>query len=444
MASHEINFDGIVGPTHNYAGLSFGNIASMQNKSAVSNPRQAALEGLAKMKFLMDLGVKQAVLPPQERPYLATLRKLGFGGSDAEILATVHRKHPALLAAVSSASSMWAANAATVSPSIDCVDGRVHFTPANLISNVHRSIETATTTRVLRTIFADESHFVVHDPLPAALQFGDEGAANHTRLCADDAAAGVEIFVYGRMALGASPGGPGRFPARQTLESSTAVARLHQLDASRVLFLQQNPEAIDAGAFHCDVVAVGNGNVLMYHEKAFAKPQAASEGVSRMLDDVALIEVAENVVPLVEAISTYLFNSQLVTLADGTMSLIAPIECRENPRVHEFIESLLARGTPVRSAHFVDVRQSMHNGGGPACLRLRVVLNDEQIAAAKGNVFLDAALHDRLKNWIEKHYRERLAAEDLADPRLLREGQTALDELTQILELGSIYEFQRG
>jgi succinylarginine dihydrolase len=441
MTSHEINFDGIVGPTHNYAGLSFGNIASMQNKSSTSNPKRAALEGLAKMKFLMDLGIKQAVLPPQERPHLPTLRKLGFSGSDAEILEKVHRKHPALLAAVCSASSMWAANAATVSPSADCADGRVHFTPANLISNVHRAIETTTTTRVLRAIFADESRFVVHDALPAATQFADEGAANHTRLCVDDASAGIEIFVYGRMALGASPGGVSKFPARQTLESSTAIARLHQLDAGRVLFIQQNSEAIDAGAFHNDVVAVGNRNVMLYHERAYAKPQAAIEGIARMMD-VELIEVSENAVPLAEAIATYLFNSQLVTLGDGTMSLIAPMECRENVRVHGFIEQLLTRGTAIRSVHFVDVRQSMRNGGGPACLRLRVVLSDAQIAAMSGKVMLDPLLHDQLKNWIEKRYRDELRTEDLADPKLLEEGREALDELSAILQLGAIYEFQ--
>ena len=443
MPAHEINFDGLVGPTHNYAGLSFGNVASMQNKLSVSHPKQAALEGLAKMKFLMDLGLKQAVLPPQERPHLPTLRQLGFGGSDAEILERAHRKHPALLAAVCSASSMWAANAATVSPSADCADGRVHFTPANLISNLHRSIETQTTTRILRAIFSDRSQFAVHDPLPNASQFGDEGAANHTRLCGDYAEPGVEIFAYGRMAMAASPGGPRNFPARQTLESCTAIARLHAIDSSRIFFIQQNPEAIDAGAFHNDVVSVGNQNVMLYHEKAFAKPQAAIEGIVRMLD-VQFVEVSESVVPLAEAISTYLFNSQLIALADGTMSLIAPSECRENRRVHEFIESLLSRGTAIKSAHFVDVRQSMQNGGGPACLRLRVVLSDEQIAKISANVFLTDALHAELKAWIERNYRDEIKSDDLADVKLLEESRRALEELTKILQLGSIFEFQRS
>src|ERR1044072_3846641 len=113
---HQVNFDGIVGPTHNYAGLSYGNVASMTNKSSVSHPRQAALEGLAKMKFLHDLGLKQAVLPPPERPHRPTLRARGYEGDDAATLAKVAKEDPQLLAKVSSASAMWAANAATVSP----------------------------------------------------------------------------------------------------------------------------------------------------------------------------------------------------------------------------------------------------------------------------------------------------------------------------------------
>ena len=107
---------------------------------------------------------------------------------------------------------MWVANAATVSPSADTADGRVHFTPANLVSHFHRSIEAPTTTRVLRAIFADKTHFAVHDPLPAAPQLGDEGAANHTRLAGADGAPGVEFFVYGRAAYDESAGGPRQYP----------------------------------------------------------------------------------------------------------------------------------------------------------------------------------------------------------------------------------------
>src|SRR3954454_7944681 len=164
----EVNFDGLVGPTHNYAGLSQGNLASQRSKHRVSNPRAAALEGLAKMKLLASLGVRQAVLPPHERPDVGALRLLGFGGSDADVLWKARQQDPALLAGCCSASAMWAANAATVSPSADTTDGRVHFTPANLVSQVHRSLEAPTTSTILRAIFPDPDHFAHHPPLPAA------------------------------------------------------------------------------------------------------------------------------------------------------------------------------------------------------------------------------------------------------------------------------------
>ena len=198
LTAHEVNFDGIIGPTHNYAGLSFGNLASQKHGHTTSNPREAALQGLAKMKFLADLGVKQAVLPPQRRPDLGMLRRLGFGGSDADVLWNAWKQEPRLLAAAYSASSMWAANAATITPSMDAADGRLHFTPANLVTNFHRSIESFATGATLKAIFADKTAFVHHDPLPASSFLADEGAANHTRLCSTHGTAGIELFVYGR------------------------------------------------------------------------------------------------------------------------------------------------------------------------------------------------------------------------------------------------------
>lgn len=430
MKGYEVNFDGIIGPTHNYAGLSWGNVASMKHSQAISNPRQAALEGLAKMKFLHDLGVKQAVLPPHHRPDIAWLRARGIEGTtDAQLLENTYQADPKLLAAAYSASAMWAANAATVSPSADCSDGRVHFTPANLISNVHRSLEAKTTTRILRAIFADESQFAVHDPLPATLVMSDEGAANHMRLCDNHGSEGAEIFVYG------SPGPrqPTQFPARQVLGASQLVAKQHRLNPARTIFIQQNPDAIDAGAFHNDVVAVANQNVLFFHESAYAG-YIKQDTILRDADFHAIQAPAARV-SLAEAVSTYLFNSQLVTLPDGTMSLIAPIECRENARVHDFIQDVLARGTPVKTAHFVDVRQSMHNGGGPACLRLRVVLTEKQLHSISGNVLFTDTLHNQLKTWIEKHYREKLQPDDLRDPQLMEESRRALDELSQVLRI---------
>jgi succinylarginine dihydrolase len=444
MPTIDTNFDAIVGPTHNYAGLSLGNLASQAHANQPSNPKQAALEGLAKMKFLAELGVSQAVLPPHERPDVRVLRRLGFGGSDAQVLDAA-RKYPALLAACCSASAMWAANAATVSPSADTADGRVHFTPANLITQFHRSLEPATTAAILKAIFPDQSAFAHHDPLPASPHLADEGAANHMRLCPAHGRRGLEIFVFGRRGFADNQSAPARFPARQTLEASEAVARLHGLDSDHVLFLQQNPRAIDAGAFHNDVVAVGNLNVLLYHAAAFADFQP--DQIRAMLEIggcPCFLQVPESEVSLEDAISSYLFNGQIVSLPDATMVLIAPAESRDNPRTREFLERLVGRDNPIKHVHFVDVRQSMNNGGGPACLRLRVVLTERERSLVNPAVFLTDALCESLKQWIDRHYRDRLTPGDLADPKLLEESRRALDELTQLLKLGSIYPFQRG
>jgi succinylarginine dihydrolase len=438
----EINFDGIVGPTHNYAGLSPGNLASQRHVNRPSNPKQAALQGLAKMKFVADLGIRQAVLPPQDRPDVEALRRLGFGGSDAQVLERCGREAPMLLAACGSASAMWAANAATVSPSADSADGRVHFTPANLPTQFHRSLESEGTAASLEAIFADQSVFAHHPPLPAGTFFADEGAANHTRLAAAPGRRGYEMFVYGRCA--SDPASSARFPARQTREASAAIARLHGLRAADTLFIRQNPRAIDAGAFHNDVVAVGHRNVLLYHQAAFAE---SIEPVRRWFEEGAAplhkIEVSENDVPLADAIASYLFNGQLVTDGRGEMVLIAPTEARDCHSARQFLENLAAGDGPVKRVHFVDVRQSMDNGGGPACLRLRVELTQREMSLVHPGVFLTDQIYARLQAWIEKHYRDRLLPADLADPQLLIEGRRALDELTGILGLGSLYRFQQ-
>jgi succinylarginine dihydrolase len=442
----EANFDGLVGPTHNYAGLSFGNVASLNNEKSAANPKAAAKQGLRKMKQLADLGFAQGVLPPQERPSLRLLRELGFSGKDADVIAKAARQAPELLAAASSASAMWTANAATVSPSADTGDGRVHFTPANLCSKLHRAIEHEATRRTLSAIFADEARFVVHDALPGTPALGDEGAANHTRFCSEYGAAGVEFFVYGRSEYRRGPE-PKRFPARQTFEASRAVAQRHGLAEAATVYALQNPEVIDAGVFHNDVIAVGNRDTLFCHELAFAERQAVYDALRDALDargaQLKVLEVPDAAVSVADAVGSYLFNSQLLTRADGTQVLVVPQECRENERVARYLDALAAGHGPIDEVLVFDLRESMKNGGGPACLRLRVVLNDAERAAVRPRVWIDDALFGSLDAWIERHYRDRLAPSDLADPALLDESHTALDELTQILRLGSLYDFQR-
>lgn len=447
MKSYEVNFDGLVGPTHNYGGLSYGNVASQSNSQQASNPREAARQGLAKMKALADMGFKQGVLAPQERPDVAALRRLGFSGSDAEVIQRAAKEAMPLLVASCSASSMWVANAATVSPSADTADGRVHFTAANLNCKYHRSIEHPTTSRVLAAMFSNEQHFAHHPALPAVAQFGDEGAANHTRFCRSYGEAGVEFFVYGRSAFDSRYPAPQKYPARQTLEASQAVARLHGLSDDGVVYAQQNPSVIDQGVFHNDVISVGNGEVLFYHEDAFLEPDAVLGQLQAKLaskgGNFQAIRVPRAAVAVEDAVRSYLFNSQLLSRDDGSMLLVVPEECRNNERVWAYLQQLTSQGGAVKEVKVFDLKQSMQNGGGPACLRLRVALKESELAAVNPGVIMTAPLYDTLLQWVDKHYRDRLGEADLADPQLLVECRTALDELTQILKLGSVYPFQR-
>jgi succinylarginine dihydrolase len=440
LAARDVNFDGLVGPTHHHAGLSPGNLASLEHAGLAGNPRAAALEGLAKMRLVAALGVGQAVLPPQPRPDCAALRRLGFTGNDQAILSLALSAAPELLSQVTSASAMWAANAATVAPSSDTRDGRVHVVPANLVTMFHRSLEAEATHRVFRALFADERRFAVHAPLPASETFSDEGAANHSRL--ETPAGRVHLFAWGRSpSAGAHPA---RHPARQAKKASEAVARLLEIHDGASLFWQQAPESIDAGAFHADVVAVANDGFFMFHEKAFLDTEALTSELRRRLgDELSLCVASEGELPLAEAVARYPFNSELVTLADGAMSVIAPRESETSPAARRFLERVIAEPNPVRDVHYVDVNGSMNNGGGPACLRLRVRLEPDETASLAGRVLFDDELDQALVACITKRYRDRITVSELADPAFVDECRVALDEITEILGLGSIYEFQR-
>lgn len=442
--AREFNFDGLVGPSHNYAGLSFGNVASFSNVKSASNPKQAALQGLAKMRALAARGFAQALLPPQARPNFRLLRSIGFQGTDAEVLARAYRESPVILACAYSASPMWTANAATVSPSADTFDGRTHFTAANLNNKLHRADEHAQSTRTLRAIFKDEKHFAVHQPLPSTPAFGDEGAANHTRLGASHGGKGIEFFVYGRVEFDPAAPAPKKYPARQTLEASQAIARLHGLDAARTVFASQNPDVIDQGVFHNDVIAVGNGNVLFYHEQAFHDERAVLTSLRNAMDGVGAaltpVRVDTGLVSVADAVASYLFNSQLLSKPDGTMALVIPQECQENLAVARYLEQLVASGGPVDELIHFDLRQSMRNGGGPACLRLRVALTDAEARAMHQGVIMTETLYATLVEWVGKYYRDHLEPKDLADPQLALECQAALAELEQILGLPGLYD----
>jgi len=442
VSAVEANVDGLIGPTHSYAGLSPGNLASSLNRGEASNPRAAVLQGLQKMKFLADLGIPQFVLPPHERPDIGFLRSLGFAGSDATVLSEAWRQAPSFAAAACSASAMWAANAATVTPSADTDDGRVHFTPANLTTNLHRALEPVQTHRSLQALFPDTDRFAVHKALPGVAHLADEGAANHVRLCSEHGSPGVNLMVWGRDAFETWDAA---FPARQTLQASEAIMRRHH--AEGVVLARQSRAAISGGTFHNDVVCVGALDTLFFHEMAFedtASTQAAIRDAARDFDPI-FVEVSAADLPLADAINSYLFNSMLVRIpGEDQLTLICPTETRENPRSFEVAEQFSGSNGPIGAVRYVDVRQSMRNGGGPACLRLRVALSQDELAATNPAMRMNDDLFDRLNAWGQRYYREQLRPSDLADPQILVETREALDTLTVILGLGSnFYPFQR-
>jgi succinylarginine dihydrolase len=438
----EANFDGLVGPTHNYAGLSEGNVASQSNAMAVSRPRLAALQGLWKMERLMALGLPQGFLPPHERPACWALRTEGLAGSDAEVIAAAARERPAALARACSASAMWTANAATVAPRADTTDGRMRLVVANLRAMAHRRIESPQTLRTLGAVFGDERSFEVLPALPTEGPLGDEGAANHTRLVGARRR-GLHLFVYGEQASGHGPR-PARHPARQTLEGSREVSARLRLPPDRCLFLQQDPAVIDEGVFHNDVIAVGSEGTLLFHEQAFAAGSDAVEAIHRLVGEgFAPVCVKRDELSVKEAVSTYLFNSQLVRLPGGGLFLVCPEEVRRSDRARAVVDRVLAdAANPIHGVMYLDVRESMRNGGGPACLRLRVPLDAEAMARVHPGFLLDAAKAAWLRGWIERHYPEELRPADLADPHLQRRSLDALDELARWIGVERLYPFQ--
>ncbi len=415
MAMAEINFDGIIGPSHNYAGLSLGNLASASHAGDLAYPRAAALQGLAKMRHNLGLGMVQGFFLPLPRPNTAFLSAIGADGTEDR----------RLNAAAWSASSMWTANAATVSPAPDTADGRCHLTAANLVTMPHRSQEWPDTARQLRLAFADSAHFAVHDAVPPC--FGDEGAANHMRMGVRHDGPGLEIFVYGTSG--------GAFPARQHLEASRAIARLHRLDPGRTLFVEQNPAAIAAGAFHNDVVAVANERVLFTHELAFADPAGTYAAIRERLPEAEIVVVPAAEVSLADAIQSYLFNAQLLTLPSGEMALIVPTEAADHPRVGPYLERMIAGNGPIRTVLPVDVRQSMANGGGPACLRLRVVCDPQTVDP---RFLLNEEKANRIEEIVRREWPESIAPEQVGSALLAERVIAARLLLLDALDLSEL------
>ena len=179
MTLIDIQIDRLVGPTHHFGGLGVGNLASHEHAGQTSNPQAAAIQGLDKMKLVAGLGVPQLILPPQPRPDFEFLRRVGFQGSEIQMLRQALDADFRLLSASLSSSAMWVANAATVSAGVDNQFGHAALTVANLDASLHRAIEPAATFEELTHHLPASSR--VLNSLIGGAAMRDEGAANHMR-----------------------------------------------------------------------------------------------------------------------------------------------------------------------------------------------------------------------------------------------------------------------
>ncbi|MEK6746068.1 MAG: N-succinylarginine dihydrolase [Pseudomonadota bacterium] len=418
----EIIFIGLPGTTHHYGGLSSDNVASERNRGSESNPKQAALQAIALARYLRSLGIMTGILPPQLRPYLPILQENGFTVENAPI---------GNLEQASSSSFMWAANAATITPTIDSTDGKLHLTVANLYTNPHRRIEAQATYSVLSQIFRHVPDAIVYPPLSSTEGFLDEGAANHMRLCPTHNATGLNVFVYGK---------------RQNLEASQAIARNHNIPPEQALFLQQNPDVIKKGVFHNDVIAVSNENLLLVHESAYENGMVDIAQIERAYKalhpqgNLQLIIIRENELSVEEAVHSYFFNSQIVSKPDGKMVVIAPLELKNlyAGKAAELMEKICrSANNSIDEVQYLDLRQSMKNGGGPACLRLRVLLTEAQAEALQANtgILVSENSLSRMEELVERYYSESLTPEGLRNPELYKNCQDFLKVFYEIVNL---------
>lgn len=429
----EINFDGLVGPTHFYGGLSPGNVSSANHKNQISNPKKAALQGLEKMKLLMDLGIKQAIIPPHPRPLFNVLERLGFQKNMDGFNALIDL-NPDLASACFSAASMWTANIGTITASVDSADNRIHITPANLMSNFHRSLEIIYSPEILKKIFPK----AIHHPT-SLMSIPDEGAANVMRLSDLNYDEAIHVFVFGRSVF-CRKNKTRQYPCRQSKEAFEIIAHRHHLDQSKVLFIEQNAEAIDQGVFHNDVIATSYQNILIFHEKAFRRSAETIEDIKACYSDVCgiplqCIEIHESDIFVGEAVSTYLFNSQIVRSPNQGLVMIAPNECQDHVQARVVIEKNILSNTEINKVYYVDVSQSMRNGGGPACLRWRAVVDESELSAILPTVILNDKKYEELVNWVKLNYVEELTLETLIDPKFLEHNEKILKDLYALLNI---------
>lgn len=433
----EVNLDSLIGLGHHFGGLSPGNLASTTHKNELSNPQAAALQGLEKAWLLQTITSRQLLLPPLLRPHESLLQTAGFIGSYESAMARALEVEPDLVSAIWSSSFVWTANLGIFTPSCDSASGKSHLTLANLCTNLHRSLESGERFESLQKWLSGAIN--VHAPLPSSLSLADEGAANHTRFFSlTNPECGLHHFVYGL-----SPEGTPHsqktsiYPARQSLRAAQWIARRHELIENHVMYTQQNPNVIDQGVFHNDVICTGHGSFLLCHEQAFVHGMNEVDLLRRrfqeLTGDALCVELVSSQQLSVElAVKTYLFNSQLVLTPQGPV-IIAALECERHPQTYTLLQDLKQRWS-LAGLYFVDLTQSMHNGGGPACLRLRLPMKPSQYQKLSA-FHLTPKRYQQLKTLIEKDYPTQLTKSMLIDKSYRDHAVAVQEKILQIFGL---------
>ena len=425
----EVNIDGMIGPSHHFGGLGVENKASELNRSQASSPRSAALQGLAKMELLASYGIPQFYLPPPVRPAWKWLESLGYCGDKACVLRDCYQEQPTLLSAAYSSAFMWTANAASVSCGSDTRSKRAKIKLANLNANLHRSIEESERLPQLERMFEAVEHVDVLRGLSSSRPLSDEGAANVMRFFSRVGAGGVYAFVYGNEAAESRESednskkadGKRRRQPRQTRMASAMVARSLDLEPGDCFLIQQTSDAIDAGVFHNDVIATSHENLLFYHELAFHNSEEAVAGIKkRFLEktgeklEACLVESSD--LRLDDAVDTYLFNSQICTDIDGGWRMFVPENCNQSESVQRTLERLQAQYPRLVSIDYCPLAESMRNGGGPACLRLRISLTPSQIDQIPASMRISLSTLSQLRKLVETEYPEKVEPSDFVNP----------------------------
>jgi len=426
MSDLQLNISELPGPTFMYSGLSADNVASLNNKHLAANPLKFALLSLQRMRLLLEEGVHQVIFPPHRRPDLQALGYCGFTGDMGHMIGSADKFSRGYLESLLAASSVWTANAATVTPSADSEDGKVHITTANLNSHFHRSIEASQTHAKLARVFADDNFFALHQALPSHNRFSDEGAANHMRFHVEGENRGLNVFVYGN-----DPDNPGYMQGRQSLWASKAICQLHALSSTQVWLQKQSKEAISRGIFHNDIISMNSHDLLVFHQQAYENHESLIEKLTAL--GICCVEIKAEEFSLEHALKTYFFNSEFIKGKDGSQVLVMSEKCQHDAKVHAQLERIQTAYNKEIKTIYVDLDDSLKNGGGPACLRLRVQLNQEQFSAIPSKFLLTQNKLNALQEVVTRFYRESLSYEDVFTETFQLSLQPVYSRLEQVL-----------